>query len=193
MKPEDLLKELTNGNYCRKSKKQSKLFESFHNSVIELTQQEYLEFSEKICNIIPDLFSLRNSRKISYSILTDIIISCMKKDDYKIYNYLETYVLTEVNKNKIYNFWEFITLCNVKNKLFGNIDDLEDFYIKKYLEKSRFQTINSRFLIDFSLNVKCNKRKILDYIVAQKPFANEYVIRRFIELNDELSKFALLL
>lgn len=189
-----ILDELRSGKYYPKSNIRKYCLQNLKNSITLLNQEEIIHYKNKIISLIPTLIKNRDEAKISYLLLSDIIISASIGDNlvYAAYE-KEIYRLLEKNREKY--FFHFITLAQTKNKIDHNISDIEDLFINKYLTVSkRFNSMNSRYLFDFSANVEnVDKRKMLVHLFKSKPFRNDNIIIKYIIANEDLNKYATLI
>jgi hypothetical protein len=189
-----LLRELRSGRYHAASNLRTYLVGVYKDLVISLHPEDYAKLKQLILLDIPKLIEERESQKIAYSLLSNIIAySCV--GDTEIYKTYEFAILNLAKTNKDKYFYHVITLACTKNKVLGDISDIEDFFIEKYLQPSRTKTINYQHLTDFSINVPAaNKRKLLAHLFKCKPFRDDkQFINRYIASHDELKKYAVLI
>lgn len=187
-----ILKELRSGNYYANSKTRNILINRYKDTISTFSETEYNIIKDVLIKEIPSLIADRNSRKITYFLLSQIIqYSCNK--NFEIYNAYENKIFKSAYKNRDKYLYHFITLAQTRNKLFNNISNLEDIFISIFLKPTKFNKINFKYIIDFTSNVEnVSNRKILTYLYTSRPFVNEYIINRFILMHEDLKKFGTL-
>jgi len=190
-----LLNEIRNGKYYSASKIRSFLIGHYKSLITNLTPEEYSNIKNIIVQQIPKLINERNSRKIAYSLLSQIIeYSCYHGTDVGVYLAYEKAILHLADISKEKYLYHMITLAQTRKRILGDVENLEDLFIEKYLSVSRIKTINYKYLIDFTINVESsNKRKFLTHLFHSKPFRNEFIINSFILQHEELRKLGVLL
>lgn len=189
-----LLRELRSGRYYAASNFRSWLVVCYKDLVASLPPKDYQKLKQAVLLDVPKLIQERESRIIAYSLLSDIIsYSCV--EDLEIYKTYENEIINLANTNKDKYFYHVITLARTKRKVIGDISDIEDFFIQKYLQPSRIKSINFQYLTDFSTNVPAvNKRKLLAHLFKCKPFKDDkQFINRYIASYEELKKYAVLI
>lgn len=189
-----ILTELRNGKYHSASKKRNFLIGNYKGIILNLSSEEYSILKERIIHLIPRFINERNSRKIAYSLLSQIIEYSCYQNDFNVYDAYEKEIirLAEINKEKY--LYHVITLAQTCKNLFDDITKIENFFIQRYLTLSRLNSINYKYLMDFSINVKCcDKRKFLSHLYKLKPFRNDFIIKSFILQNEELKTLSLLI
>jgi len=186
---------MRSGKYYFASKMRSLLIGNYKSLIANLTSEEYSNVKNIIVQQIPKLINERNSRKIAYSLLSQIIeYSCYHCTDVEVYHAYEKAILHLADTSKEKYLYHMITLAQTRKRVLGDIENIEDHFIKKYLSISRIKTINYRYLIDFTMNVETsNKRKFLTHLFHSRPFRNEFIINSFILQHDELRKLGTLL
>lgn len=186
-----LLNEMRNGSYYSASNIRKLIINNYKTIIQSLNKDEYDIVKKVIIGQIPSLINERNSRKIAYSLLSQIIeYSC--NNDTEIYETYEKEIMRLAAFNKDKYLYHIITLAQTRVRMYGNISNIEDFFIDKFLSLSRINTINYKYLIDFTMNVDCNKRKFLMHIFKLKPFRNDFIIKSFILQHNDLKKLGLL-
>lgn len=189
-----ILKEMRNGHYYYSSRIRKFLITNYKNVVLSLSDEEYSSVKNIILPQIPKLINERNSKKIAYSLLSEIIEHSCRSPDVDVYEAYEKAILHLAETSKEKYLYHVITLAQTRKRVLGNIENLEDFFIQKYLVISRIKTINYKYLVDFTLNVESsNKRKFLTHLFQSKPFRNEHIINSFILQHDELKKLGTLI
>lgn len=190
-----LLNEIRNGKYYSASRMRSFLIGNYKSLIANLTPEEYCNIKNIIIQQIPKLINERNSRKIAYSLLSQIIeYSCYRASDVEVYLVYEKAILHLADTSKEKYLYHMITLAQTRKRILGDVESLEDFFIDKYLSISRIKTINYKYLIDFTMNVESsNKRKFLTHLFHSKPFRNEFIINSFITQHKDLHKLGVLL
>lgn len=188
-----LLQELRSGKYYPASKIRNLLITDYKTLIASLNDDEFKIIKSFLIKEIKNLISERNDRKISYALLSEIVqFSCQK--DFDIYFEYEKELFKLSNKQKDQYLYHVITLAQTRKKLIGDISNIEDFFIKKYLKLSRIKTINFKYLTDFANNVdNVNKRKFLSHLFRCKPFRNDFIIKSFILQHEELIKLGTLI
>jgi len=188
-----LLNEMRTGLYYYSSKTRKALIGNYKSIIFSLSKQEYNLIKQHIIQNIPALINDRNSRKIPYSLLSEIIeYSCF--NDIDIYSSYEKEIIKLAKVNKEKYLYHIITLAQTCKRMFDNIENIEDFFIERYLAISRINTINYRYLIDFTINVSgVDKRKFLTYLFGCRPFRNDKIIKSFILQHPELKSLGVLI
>lgn len=193
-KAQAILTELRSGKYYYASNMRRQLIGSYLAITSNLSPRDYERLKKHLIPEIPALINERNTRKIAYILLSQIIEYSCKQSDMSIYTAYEAVVMRLANTNKDRYLYHVITLAQTCDKLFGNIEAIEDYFIKRYLSISRINTINYKYLIDFTMNVnRTNKKKFLRHINQLKPFRNDNIIKSFIMQHDELSHIGTLI
>lgn len=193
-KTSSLLFELRSGKYYNTSKVRSFLIESYKRLILSLSTDEYIQIKQELVSLMPHLIQERNNQKIAYSLLSDIIVYSCFQDDIDILLAYEKEIIRLVNIDKDKYFFHVITLAQTRKKLTGDISNIEDLFIKKYLVLSRMNSINYGNLIEFTSNVSgVDKRKILIHLMKCRPFRNDYIINSFMTHYEELHKMAILI
>lgn len=189
-----LLNEMRNGEYYSASKLRSLLIGNYKSLIQNLSQEEYTTIKNHILQQIPKIINERNSRKIAYSLLSQIIeYSCLHSVDIEIYYAYEKEIMRLADTNKEKYLYHMITLAQTRKRILGDIEGIEDFFINRYLAPSRIKTINYKYLIDFTMNVEtCNKRKFLMHLFSCRPFRNDFIINSFILQHEDLKKLGTL-
>lgn len=189
-----ILKEIRSGRYYFASKNRNFLIGNFKGIMQSLTQQEYTSIKELLLAQIPKLIEDRTDVNIAYSLLSQIIEYSYHENDFDVYLAYEREIFRRAKINKQKYLFHVITLAQTRNKLLSNIDNIEDFFIENYLQISRVKTINYGYLVDFTMNVgSSNKRKFLTHLFRCKPFKNDFIVKSFIQLHDELKKLCSLI
>lgn len=189
-----LLSEMRNGKYYSASKIRNFLIGNYKGLILSLSADEYDFIKQNILQQIPKLINERNSRKIAYSLLSQIIEYSCYHSDIEIYDTYEKEILRLAENNKEKYLYHMITLAQTRNKILGDVKNIEDFFIEKYLSLSRINSINYKYLMDFTTNVQSvNKRKFLTHLFRCKPFRNDFIINSFILQHEELQKLGTLL
>ncbi len=189
-----LLSEMRNGKYYSASKIRNFLIGNYKGLILSLSTEEYDLVKQKNLQQIPKIINEINSRKIAYSLLSQIIEYSCYQPDTEIYDTYEKEILRLAENNKEKYLYHMITLAQTRGKILGDVKNIEDFFIAKYLTVSRIKTVNYKYLIDFTLNVgSSNKRKFLAHLFQLKPFRNDHIINSFILQHDELKKLGALI
>ena len=188
-----LLNELRTGKYYHNSKLRTNLIGNYKGLVANLLPEEYIFFKNKFLSELNNIIEDRNQRKIAYITLSQLIeFSCSY--DKEIFNEYEKQIFKLATSKKQKYLFHIISLAQTRMRVIGNIDNVEDFFIEKYLQPSRLNTIHYRNLLDFTVNVSnSNKRKLLTHLFKIKPFKNDFIIKTFILQNDELKKLGSLI
>lgn len=189
-----ILSALRSGEFYYNSNERKFLIGNYKCLISSLSEEEYLLIKNEIISCVPNLIKDRDNRNIAYSLLSDIITNSCWQNDFDVFAAYqkEIFRLATINRDKY--LYHIITLAQTANRLNNSISDIQDFFIDKYLQLSRLNTINYGGLIDFATNVEnSNKRKLLMHIMGYAPFRNDFIIRSFIFRFDELQKFAILL
>jgi len=189
-----LLKEIRTGNYYYASNARRFLIFNYKALILKLTPEEYTTVKHIILPQIPKFINERNSKKIAYSLLSNIIEYSCYDTDTEIYDAYEKEILRLADTHKEKYLYHMITLAQTRKKILGSIENIEDFFIKKYLSVSRIKSINYKYLIDFTMNVNTsNKRKFLTHLFNSRPFRNEFIINSFILQHEDLQKLGVLI
>jgi len=188
-----LLNELRRGEYYSASKLRNYMITCYKIIISELSQEEYDTIKIYIIQQIPKIINERNSRKIAYSLLSQIIEYSCRKGSVEIYNAYEKEILRLADTNKEKYLFHMITLAQTRRRMLSSIESIEDFFIEKYLMPSRIKTINYKYLIDFTMNVDCDRRKFLMHLFRCKPFRNDSIINSFILQHEDLKKLGTLI
>jgi hypothetical protein len=189
-----LLHELRSGRYHAASNLRTYLVGCYKDLVESLLPEDYAILKQIVLADVPNLIAEREKQIIAYSLLSNIIrYSCV--GDAEIYKTYENEILNLANTNKDKYFYHVVTLALTKSHVLGDISDIEDFFLAKYLQLSRTKTINFQYLTDFTLNVPtANKHKLLAHLFKCKPFKDDkHFINRYITNHDELKKYAVLI
>lgn len=189
-----LLKELRNGRYYASSNFRAYMTSCYKDFVAALDQEDYSRLKAFVIDIIPALIAEREERIVAYSLISDIVAySCVNDTD--VYNVYEQNILPLSKTDKKANFLHILTLAQTRGKVFGNIDPIEDFFISRYLNLSHMKTLNYKYLVDYSANVKlANKSKLIKHLLNSRPFYNDkYFIQKYIASDRDLAKYAILI
>lgn len=189
-----LLQELRCGRYYSASGIRSYMIASYKDLINLLSPEEYEKYKIFFLQEISKLISERQNRKIAYSLLSDIIcFSCI--NDFSIYSFYENEIFKLANNNKNKYFHHLLTLAKTKNRLFDDISNIEDFFIQKYLKPSRINSVNLKYLNDFTINIpSVNKRKLLFHLFKLRPFFGDtWFIKKYILNHPDLDKYSILL
>jgi len=189
-----ILKELRNGRYYAASNFRAYMVSCYKDLAAALSIDDYNILKSEIVANIPALIAEREDRKVAYSLISDIVCySCI--NNFEAYHAYERNVLPFAKANKKKYFLHVITLAQTCGRIFGNIDPIEDFFIDKYLGLSGMNTVNYKYLSDYTTNVSlANKGKLLKHLLKNRPFYNDkYFINKYIMSNSDLGKYAILL
>lgn len=189
-----ILNEIRSGRYYSSSNKRKYLINTYKNLILDLSINDYKIIKKNILNYIPSLINERNSRKIAYTTLSQIIEYSCGFNNLEIYYEYEKEIIRLANINKEKYLYHVITLAQTRERMFSNIENVENFFIRRYLPISRTKSINYKYLIDFTMNVKnVDTKKFLIYLFKCKPFRNDFIIKNFISQHNDLGKLTTLL
>jgi hypothetical protein len=188
-----LFNELRSGRHYAASKIRKFLIGNYKSLILNLTDEEFVFVKQVIIDNLPKLINERNSQKIAYSLLSQFIEYSCRGEDLDVYYAYEKEILRLAQTNKEKYIFHIITLAQTRKRMFNDITNIEDFFIKQYLRLSRLKSINYKHLLDFSINVDCERRRFLLHLFKLKPFRNDFIINSFILQFDELKKLGLLI
>lgn len=189
-----ILNEVRSGRYYPASNIRKHLINTYKHLILGLSINDYKVVKQIILNHIPSIINERNSRKIAYSVVSQIIEYSCRSTDLDVYYEYEKEIIRLANINKEKYLYHIITLAQTRERMLSNTESIEDFFIKRYLSISRTKSINYKYLIDFTMNVRgIDTKKFLIYLFKCKPFRNEFIITNFISQHADLDKLTILL
>lgn len=188
-----ILTALRSGKFYNSSNARRHLLAEYKTLFTTLNSKEHENVKNYLISEIDELIKDRMNCRVAYQTLADIIEYSSQKD-LGVYCAYESAVKFMTSDGKTKHIQYLFGAMTIKHKLTEDISDLEDFYIQKFIHIHKWY-MNWSNLMQLAWNVPCaDRRKLLEYLCASKPFSSdEHIIRTFVRCFPELERHLILL
>lgn len=153
-------------------------------------------FEEIVCRNLPFIVDAVFSRHVSYATLYKLI-QILRIDKLRtLYDRLESEVLKRVRQNKYKAFWLLVALIKTKQKVDGDISNLENVVYARYFSPNKKGYIEARFLKSFIKEFDTHdKMRLFKHCLEHRECKDTYGVKMldaFFSVCPEYEKYSIL-